>query len=133
MFNNKGQSLILFVIVLPIILGVLVLVIDVCKILVLRQELNNISEIVLDYGLVKLDDNINDDLEDELIQIVNLNKKDIDLVNINIVDNKIYVMLSEREEGIFSSFLDISIFNVKSYNVGYFVGTEKRIEKVRGD
>ena len=36
---------------------ILVLVIDVGRIIVLKQELSNISEIVLDYGLDKIDDN----------------------------------------------------------------------------
>ena len=51
MLNNKGQSLVLFIIILPILIFILILVIDVGKIIVLKQELNNISEFVLDYGL----------------------------------------------------------------------------------
>ena len=142
MLNNKGQSLILFVIVLPVVLFVLVLVIDIGKLLVLRQELNNISEIVLDYGLDKLDmdDNISSDiydsnynLEDELIEVIKLNKSDIDKIDVRIDNDRIYVDLSKGEKGIFSSLVDISMFNVKSSYVGYLDNNKKRIERVRGD
>lgn len=146
MLNNKGQSLILFIIVLPVVLFILVLVIDIGKVLVLRQELNNISEIVLDYGLDKLDmddnssdntssdiDDSNYNLEDELIEVIKLNKSDIDKIDVRIDNDRIYVDLSKGEKGIFSSLVDISIFNVKSSYVGYFDNNKKRIERVRGD
>ena len=142
MLNNKGQSLILFVIVLPVLLFVLVLVIDIGKVLVLRQELNNISEIVLDYGLDKLDmddntssdiDDSNYNLEDELIEVIKLNKSDIDKIDVRIDNDRIYVDLSKGEKGIFSSLVDISMFNVKSSYVGYLDNNKKRIERVRGD
>ena len=71
MLNNKGQSLVLFVVVLPILLLLLILVIDIGKVIVLKQELNNINEIVLDYGI----DNIsNEGIENELKNLVRLNK-----------------------------------------------------------
>lgn len=134
MLNNKGQSLILFVVVLPVLLLILILVIDIGKVMVLKQELDNISEIVLDYGLDRLNnddlDNIN--LEGELTDLVKLNKDDIDMINMSLEDNKIYIELNERVEGILSGLIDISIFDVKSYYVGYIDNDEKRIEKVSG-
>lgn len=134
MLNNKGQSLILFVIVLPILLFILILVIDIGKIIVLKQELNNINEIVLDYGLDKLYSNdeeiYNFVLEDDLRDLVDLNNESIDVVSIEIDNNKIYITLEENVNGLFSSFMNISIFNVKSYYVGYIENNKKKIEIV---
>lgn len=134
MLNNKGQSLILFVIVLPILLFILILVIDIGKIIVLKQELNNINEIVLDYGLDKLYSNdeeiYNFVLEDDLRDLVDLNNESIDVVSIEIDNNKIYINLEESVNGVFSSFMNISIFNVKSYYVGYIENNKKKIEIV---
>lgn len=127
MLNNKGQSLVLFVIVLPILMLILVLVIDVGRVIVLKQELSNISEIVLDYGLDKIDDN---ELELELNNLVKLNKKDIDKIDISIEDEKIYLKLEDKSKGIFSGFVDISMFNVKTSYVGYIESEEKRIERL---
>ena len=127
MLNNKGQSLVLFVIVLPILLLILVLVIDIGRVIVLKQELSNISEIVLDYGLDKIDDN---ELEMELNNLVKLNKQDIDRIDISIEDERIYLKLEDKSEGIFSGLVDISIFNVKTSYVGYIESEEKRIERL---
>ena len=127
MFNNKGQSLILFVLILPILMLALVLVVDVGKIVVLKSELNNISDIVLDYGLSNLD---NENIKDELINLVTLNKNDIDKVVINIEDEKIYIELTEKSDGIFSSFIDLPVFNVRSSSVGYIENDKKRIERM---
>ena len=110
MFNNKGQSLVLFVIVIPILMFLLILVIDVGKIISLKQELNSINELVLDYGL----DNLNDEnIDKKLIDLINLNKSDIDKINIHVNNNEIFCELSDRSEGIFLSFINISGFNIK--------------------
>lgn len=127
MLNNKGQSLVLFVIVLPILILLLILVIDIGKIIVLKQELNNISELVLDYGLDNFD---SENIENELVNLIKLNKNDVDNINVYIEDDKIYVKLSEKCDGIFSSFIDLSIFNVNSFYMGSIIDDEKRIERM---
>jgi len=167
MLNNRGQSLVLFVITLPILLIILVIVIDIGRVISLKQELNNISELVLDYGLdywnginmntnddeeiidsnlnididgIIVNDNSEDvsiendviDIEDRLIEIIKLNKDDIDFIDVRIEDNKIYIELSDRVDGIFSSIIDISVFDIRSSYVGYIDNNEKRIERVNG-
>ena len=127
MLNNKGQSLALFVIILPIVLLILVFIIDVGKSISLKYELNNISDIVLDYGLDHLD---KEDLISVLEELIEKNKSDIDNVEINIIDGKIYLKLSERYEGIFSSLVDIPIYNIKISYIGYIENEIKRIENL---
>ena len=41
--NNKGQSLVLFILILPILLGSIVLVIDVGNAIVMKNKINNIQ------------------------------------------------------------------------------------------
>ena len=95
MLNNKGQSLILVVLFIPILLLVLVLVIDIGKVINLKNELDNINNIVLDYGL----DNIeNENLVNELEDLVRLNKSDIDSINIKKEENKIYIYLEDNND-----------------------------------
>lgn len=138
MLNNRGQSLILFVIVLPVLLLILVLVIDIGRVISLKQELNNISEIVLDYGIDYLNNDMDNNIdsissiENKLIEIIELNKDDIDEIDVRIDNNKINILLSDSVDGIFSSILDIDIFNIKSFYVGYMDNDEKRIERVNG-
>lgn len=150
MLNNKGQSLVLFVVVLPILLLVIVLVVDIGRIIIYKQELDSISNIVLDYGLDNLnkndlseeifneellnEDNLTeDDLKKELVNIVKLNNNDIDKINIEIIDNKIYLELNDSLEGLFTGIINVSIFDVNSSYVGYIENEEKKIERMVGD
>ena len=164
MLNNKGQSLILFIIILPVLLIILVLVIDIGRVILMKRELDNINRIVLDYGIDymyeidnnglvdsdmnneiyidSVDNNIKDltsndiefdDIKNEIRNIINLNKDDIDIISINIDDDKIYIVLEDSVKGIFSKLIDVSIFNVKSSFVGYMENNNKRIERVSGD
>ena len=138
MLNNRGQSLILFVIVLPVLLLILVLVIDIGRVVSLKQELNNISEIVLDYGIDYLNNDMDNNIdsissiENKLIEIIELNKDDIDEIDVRIDNNKINILLSDSVDGIFSSILDIDMFDIKSSYVGYMDNNKKRIERVNG-
>ena len=129
MLNNRGQSLVMFVIILPILLLIFILVMDIGNIVVAKQKLNNINEIVLDYGLDNLDNN---DISNKLQELIKLNDREIDETRVYIENDKIYVELNDKVNGIFSRFVNISIFNVKSYYVGYIENDEKRIEKVSG-
>ena len=127
MLNNKGQSLILFVIVLPILLLVLILVLDLGKVIIKKNELNNINDIVMDFGLSNLD---SDNLEEELVDLIMLNKDDIDNIDVNIVDDKIYITLNDKVNCVFASIVDISIFDINLSYVGYIDGDVKRIERM---
>ena len=129
MLNNKGQSLVLFVVIIPILLFILILVIDIGKAINLKQELNNINKIVLNYGLDKIDE---DNLEVELKELVKLNNNEIDKINIKFDSDKIYLNISCNMDLIFTSLGDLSLFEITSSYVGYIHDGNKRIEKVSG-
>ena len=127
--NNKGQTLALFVIFLPVLLLLLVLVIDIGKAIVKKVELNNISEIVLEYGLDNLEE---ENLEDDLLNLVKLNNSDINQIDIDIVDNKIYIRLLDNSDSVFKRIISTNKFDIESNYVGYIVDDKKRIERVGG-
>ena len=129
MLNNKGQSLVLFVVVIPILLFILILVIDIGKAINLKQELNNINKIVLDYGLDNIDE---ENLKVELIELVKLNNNEIDEIDIKLDNDKIYLNISCDMDLIFTSLGDLSLFEITSSYVGYIYEGNKRIEKVSG-
>lgn len=132
MLNNKGQSLVLFIVVLPILLLILVLVIDIGRIIVFKQELDNINKIALDYGLDNLEiDNLEiDNLNDKMVEIIKLNNKKIDDININLENNKLYIELNIDMCGMLSELVDITIFDIKSSYVGYVEDNKKIIERI---
>lgn len=127
MRNNKGQTLALFVIILPVLLLLLVLIIDIGKMIVLKIELNNISKIVLDYGIDNID---NENIKDELVNLVKLNKDDIDEIDIEIVNDRIYLELEDDEAGLFSGLINTTLFTIETNYVGYINNGEKRIERM---
>ena len=84
--NNKGQSLVLFVIMIPLILFILFMVYDIGNMVLLKERLDNINYLVINYGLDHVSDN---GIQDKLNELINKNKDDIDSVSIVIENNKI--------------------------------------------
>ena len=126
MHNNKGQSLVMFVLILPIILMILVMVVDIGKMMLLRSSLNNINYIAIDYGLDNLDrENIVGDIE----EVIYKNKSDIDSVSVLIDDGKIQITLKDNVDLLILK--NSQIFYVKSSYVGYISNNKKIIERVK--
>lgn len=124
MLNNRGQSLVMFILLLPIMIMIMLMVIDIGKMILLRNELDNINYLVIDYGLDNLD---NDDIINKLNDIVYKNKSSIYKVSVKVEDKKINVIL---EDGVNLTLLkNINIFRVKSSYIGYFDLDKKIIER----
>ncbi len=122
--NNKGQSLVTFVIIFPILFLMFLLVYNIGSMVLLKSELDDINYIALDYGI----DNINNDnCIDNVKKLIVKNKDNIDNVNINIEDGKMYIIL---EDSIDTKASFGKVFNVKSSYVGYIKDDKKIIEKI---
>lgn len=161
MFNNKGQSLVLFILILPILLGIMVLVVDMGNVFCKKNEIDSTLEFVLDYGLamVQKDNEIEVDIADEsnldandgenvLLQDDKSEKEIIDGVldqmeillqynleecqnEIRMEDEKIVLSSRMYVEGIFSNILGFRGFLIESEYYGYLDGDQKRMEKVK--
>ena len=128
MLNNKGQSLVLFVIMIPVLLLFMALVIDLGHAYNLKNNLDNSLELVIEYGL----DNYNDDEFDknELNKMLKFNNPSSDN-NLVIDDDKIRASSSSYVEGIFARVLNIKVFKVESEYVGYIDDGKKMIERIK--
>ena len=125
MLNNKGQSLVLFILIIPILLGIMALVIDVGNALNQKNKMENTIEFVINYGL---EEEIKD--EQELKTLLNYNLEDCENT-LRITENKIIVSSTSYVEGIFTKILNIKGFLIKSRYQGYLDGDTKRIEKIK--
>lgn len=123
--NNKGQSLILFVLLVPVLFLVILMVYDIGTMVLLKNELDNINYLALDYGIDRIDDAF---LNDKLKALIIKNKMDVN-VDINIAENKIYIVLSDRIDNKLSLINKFDVFLVKSSYVGYMEGDKKVIKK----
>ena len=123
--NNKGQSLILFVLLIPIIFLILLMVYDIGSMVLLKDELNDINYMAMDYGVSHMEDeNIDTTLTDLIIK----NKHDAS-VKIEIIDSKLYIDISDNIDNKLSLFNKLDTFSVKSSYVGYMEENEKVIRK----
>ena len=119
--NNKGQSLFLFVIFIPIfiILGAFVIDIGIAKIE--ENKLNDISILSLNYGL----NHINENPYDEMLDLINKNDSKIDKYK------RIDIKLEKNVNGFFGRIIGKDKYNVLSNYTGYIESDgNKKIERV---
>ena len=121
--NNKGQTLVLFVLILPIIVFIMLLVIDVSNMFITKQELNNINKIVLNYGLdIIEEENIDSKLEELINKNISVNEHTIRIDN-----GIIEVEIKKNLQGIVTK---KKIYEVKSTYKGYIEEDKKIISRV---
>lgn len=101
MLNNKGQVLVLFVLLIPIMLLILVLVIDIGNLSYEKQALHNICKLGSEF--YKEDKNI-----EKLDNYIKLNDKDI--TNIYVNNNEL--KLEKEVKGILSHVVNIKMFDI---------------------
>ncbi len=124
--NNRGQTLVLFVMLLPIMLLVMVLVFDIGKSIVEKQKLDNISFMIVSYGIEHSKD---DNIEGTLKELVTLNYKDATDVEVLVKDDYVSVSLSGKVKGVFGNLVGKSFFEVRSYYIGNI--NDKKIKRVK--
>ena len=124
MLNNKGQSLVLFVLLLPIMLGIMALVIDVGNVFVKKNHIDNVIMMVMDVTLDK------DLKQDEVEKMLEYNSVD-DVYGVKFEGDKVVIHGNAHVKGIFSKVLGFSIFYVESEYVGEVLDGKKIIDKRR--
>lgn len=124
--NNKGQSLVLFVLLIPLVLLILVLVYDIGSMILKKLELDNINKLALDYGITNISD---DDITDELKKLIQKNISGINTIEISLDNEKINITLKDSIDNNISLIKDIDMFEIKSSYVGYLSDNKKIIER----
>lgn len=125
--NNKGQSLAIFVILVPVFIMMGTYVVDVSFAKYNERRLDNLNKQVINYGLKHIDEEPYDNMVDLIYQ----NDSDIDFyeININNETKEISVTLSKSTKGFFGSIVGKEIYNEKSSLKGYIKDDKKIIEK----
>ena len=126
MLNNKGQSLVIFVLAIPILLGIMALVIDIGNVIYYKNDIDNVIKIVIDYGLDHIDDF---DVVDDMKNLGKLNNNDINM-EIKFVDMEFYSCGSYYVKGIFSNIFNTKGYFIKSEYKGYVDNNRHIIKKI---
>lgn len=112
--NNKGQTLIFFVVILPIILCMFMIVIDLCTMSLEKNKLDNLAYNSLEYKL-------NGETDEKVIKFIKYSDEDIDY---DIYQNK--VILEKEYDPIF---IKIGSSKIKSVYTGYTLNNKNVIKK----
>ena len=126
MHNNKGQTLVAFVIIIPIFLFLFILTYDVGNMILTRRALDNINYIAIDYTLSHLEDS---DLSEKINDIIIKNDPQITIKNYKIENNIVYIETEKSYKGIFLGLINTKISKILSSYKGYLNETKKIIER----
>ena len=97
--NNKGQTLVIFVIILPILLIMLTLIVDLGFMYIEKRNIENDVYSSLEYYL----ENINeDDIDIKVNKLLNKNIKNIDELTINDENDYVEIEVSKVRKSIYS-------------------------------
>ena len=126
MKNNRGQTLVMFVIFLPVLIIIFAGLIEVSTINIEANKLDSINSIAIDYGL----DNINDEnIEDKLEELIKTNDNKIEQINIKLETNKLSIELTKYKDSIFGKIIGKKNYKIVSKYKGNIKEDKKIIVK----
>ncbi|HHT38604.1 MAG TPA: hypothetical protein GXZ95_04235 [Mollicutes bacterium] len=124
--NRRGQILILFIIFIPIFIALAAFAIDMGHSFYRSNKLNNLSRMVLKYGLEHIEE---EDVRDKMIDLIYKNDKDIDSYKLIIEDNKIILNISKTIDSVFGKAIDFNFYYLSANYIGYIENDKIIIEK----
>lgn len=125
MNNNKGQTLVLFIMLLPLLFILLCLVVDIGFLYSEKNKLNNVVKENIEYFLKNDIENI----ENDLSKLLYKNIENIKIKKVEFKDNKLTVKITKNYKSIFSNIINKDIYEIKVSYVGYKIDDKVIIEK----
>ena len=117
--NDKGQSLVLFVFLIPLFIAIFAYVFDTCYIKINNNKLDNLSALAMNYVL-------KDKNKIEIEQLILDNDADIKIISITNSE----VHIRKEVDSIFGSIIGIKKYSLDSIYNGYVDSNNKiRIKK----
>ena len=106
--NNKGQALITFVILLPVVLILFFYLIDKCYLLYSENSQKNIGNIVCNYAL-----DINN-VDDNIKQLALENDSKLENIKIIRRNNQVTIILEKNINSMFGNLLNIDKYTIRT-------------------
>lgn len=126
MMNNKGQTLVIFVVFLPLLLIIMATVIDISLIYYEKNKMDNLNMMVVEYGINNLD---NIDLNQKIEQLIKENDNMIKSKEIKITDNTVSIELNKTTKSNFGKIIGIEEYKITSKYIGTISNNKKEIKK----
>ena len=125
--NNYGQSLVMFVFVIPIILLVLILVYDVGNAIYEKNRLSNTCYLAADYAL----DNIDTISDDDVINYIIDSGDKLNNISVTIDDGTIVIDVTKNINGVIGTNFSFDLIELKVKYVGSIKEGKKSIERIK--
>ncbi len=128
MRDSRGQVLVAFVLLIPVILMLLALIVDVGFLYVEKRNTDNVVKDIISYGL----DNLNLEegtLQTKLTKLVNSNLDDVQRLNIEINSSSIEIDITRNKQSIFSNVYKDASYQITANYVGDITDSIKDIRK----
>lgn len=128
MRDSRGQVLVAFILLIPVILMLLALIVDVGFLYVEKRKTDNVIKDTINYGL----DNIDlqeGTLQTKLTKLINSNLDDVQRLNIQIHTNSIEINITRNKQSIFSNVYKDASYKIVSDYVGNITDMVKDIRK----
>ena len=124
--NNKGQSLVMFVLVIPIFLLILTLVYDVGNAIYEKDRLSNTNYLTIEYGL----NNIDTVTENDLKNLIEQNTSNLKYIYVTIEENQIEIKMEKDAKSIIGKMFNFNLVKIISHYKGKIINNQKEIERI---
>ena len=124
--NNKGQSLVMFVLIIPIFLLILTLVYDVGNAIYEKDRLSNTNYLTIEYGL----NNIDTVTENDLKNLIEQNTSNLKYIYITIEENQIEIKMEKDAKSIIGKMFNFNLLKIISHYKGKIINNQKEIERI---
>ncbi len=128
MRDNRGQVLVAFVLLIPIILMLLALIVDVGFLYVEKRKTDNVIKDIVSYGLDNLDLE-EATLQTKITKLVNSNLNDVQRLSIEIDADSIEINITRSKQSMFSNVYKDASYKIVSDYVGNITNSIKDIRK----
>ena len=124
--NNKGQSLVMFVLIIPIFLLILTLIYDVGNAIYEKDRLSNTNYLTIEYGLNNIDTVTENDLKNLIEQITS----NLKYIYVTIEDNQIEIKMEKDAKSIIGKMFNFNLVKIISHYKGKIINNQKEIERI---
>ena len=124
--NNKGQSLVMFVLIIPIFLLILTLVYDVGNAIYEKDRLSNTNYLTIEYGL----NNIETVTENDLKNLIEQNTSNLKYIYVTIEENQIEIKMEKDAKSIIGKMFNFNLVKIISHYKGKIINNQKEIERI---
>lgn len=109
MKNNNGQVLVAFLLLLPLFFLIAAIVLDFGQIALEKRKVNNTLNEALDYANTHKED---ENLESSIKLLLKENIENIDVLEIDLRDEKVKIHIVKKVDGSFKNILDKDLYKI---------------------